>query len=263
MEHIRDALINGEVRQLNDAEAAGASKFHSGRLAFIWINGEIHFNKMGDTRDHQHWVLEDFGVSPEEFENMPRGYCKADRIQLFIGSGFKPIKEEHIGLFDRDFLKIAIAQKRTFHNDGMIPVYNGVIVGKVGDIWPPLGTIRVYPTEDIVIPKPLDDEIKAFDAKMDELKYQIGKLKEEQNILIHSAEYCDKCKSYYPKTEVRTLNDTEKNKECVYQDCGYGDDDEYAEVERLVTYLVCPYCGGLTRKSSIVLRTGPSKRRWE
>ena len=155
MEHNREALINGELRQLNDNEAFEASKFHSTRLAFIWIDGDLIFNKLGDTRDHQHWVLEDFGISPEKFETLPRGYCKADRIQLFIGSGFKPLEEEHLELFNNSFKYIAVKHKRTFRTKGIIPVYNGVVVGKVGEVWPPLRTVRVYDTDDLVIPKSL------------------------------------------------------------------------------------------------------------
>ena len=76
-----DALINGEVRILSDKEKIDAESFHLRRLAFIWINDELFFNENpNDDRDHQHWVCEDFGITVEEFERLPRGYILPGRI---------------------------------------------------------------------------------------------------------------------------------------------------------------------------------------
>ena len=256
MENNKEALINGEIRHLSSDESSKAASFHSNRIAFIWIDGKLHFNKPRDTRDHQHWVLEDFGITAEEFELLPRGYCMKDRIQLFIGSDFKPLENENLKLFDDCFLEIARAQRKAFWSYENIPVYNGVIVGKVGDVWPPLSTIKVYDAGEIILPKPLDIKIRQCDM-------WINQLREEKRRLVESANYCKECNSYYPKEDAGTETSTKVCTECVYQDAGYGDDDEYAEVTRLVTYDICPLCGGKSYRNSIVLKQGPSKKRWQ
>lgn len=48
-----DALINGEVRVLDDKEKKDAEEFHKARPAFIWVGGELFFNENSDDdRDH-------------------------------------------------------------------------------------------------------------------------------------------------------------------------------------------------------------------
>lgn len=55
--------------------------------------------------------------------------------------------------------------------------------------------------------------------------------------------YCKVCGRYY-KTELQkeeTIIETD-HRVCVYRDCGYGDDDEYADVTYEKTFAVCPLC---------------------
>lgn len=55
--------------------------------------------------------------------------------------------------------------------------------------------------------------------------------------------YCSACKKYYlKKNEKRDQTVELVHGVCVYRDCGYGDDDEYADVTYAVTYSVCPLC---------------------
>lgn len=54
--------------------------------------------------------------------------------------------------------------------------------------------------------------------------------------------YCANCKKYYKtKTEKSDVDEYTMNV-CVYRDCGYGDDDEYADVTYRAIYRVCPLC---------------------
>lgn len=131
-----DAIINGQTVILEDDEKEAAEKFHKKRLAFAWIHGKLTFNEnLNDDRDHQHWLLEDFGISPAEWESIPRGYMLPGKIQLFIGSDFRKLDATAIPSTDFDLL-------RSKHYDrygvSEINVYNGVFVGKVGDIWKPM-----------------------------------------------------------------------------------------------------------------------------
>jgi len=129
-----DAIINGEVVRLTDEEVNVASAFHKMRLPFIWIDGLLLFNmNETDDRDHQHWVLEDFGITPEKWEKLPRGYILPGRIQFFEGSHFKPTDMASLA---KDVPKV-IDWYHKLH-DEPYSMYNGVVVGKVGDVWPPM-----------------------------------------------------------------------------------------------------------------------------
>ncbi len=58
---------------------------------------------------------------------------------------------------------------------------------------------------------------------------------------------CSKCGKYSLKEQFKTHTDVEVIKnQLVYSDCGYGDDDEFADVTYLVFYNVCPLCNGLS-----------------
>lgn len=131
-----DALINGEVHVLDDKEKKDVEEFHKARLAFIWIGDELFFNENSDDdRDHQHWVCEDFGVTVEEFEELPRGYILPGRIQLFKGSSFSPINVRSI---KKDHFMRLIEKHNKLYPRYDYEIYNGVKVGKVGEVWPPM-----------------------------------------------------------------------------------------------------------------------------
>lgn len=136
-----DALINGKVQIISDEEKKGAAEFHKKRYPFIWINGKLTFNdNMNDDRDHQHWVCEDYGISVEEFEKSPRGYMLPGRIQLFIGSDFSCIPLHQIEFDDIDHL---ISVHKSLYPDTAYQIFNGVKVGKIGEIWPPIEELIV------------------------------------------------------------------------------------------------------------------------
>lgn len=137
-----DAIINGKVVELNDKEKKEAEEFHKKRYAFAWINGKLTFNdNENDDRDHQHWLLDDYGVTPEQWEKLPRGYMLPDRIQLFIGSTFSAVPTDLISV--TDFAEL-ISKHHTRYNSKEVKVYNGVKIGKVGEVWEPITCLGTF-----------------------------------------------------------------------------------------------------------------------
>ena len=89
-------------------------------------------------------MLEEFNISADEFENIPRGYMMDGRIQFFIGSSFK---EMNIGIVsDDDYAELFNVYNNTFDNT-TVQMYNGVIVGKVGEIWEPKINLGTFSTK--------------------------------------------------------------------------------------------------------------------
>ena len=139
-----DAVINGKQITLSDEERKAGEKFHLSRYPFAWVNNQLVFNdNTNDDRDHQHWLCEDYGLTVEEWEKVPRGYMMPGRIQLFIGSQFKPMNTQKLSV--TDFQELLT---RYWHKYGgqKVVMYNGVKVGKVGEVWEPLIKLGEYYT---------------------------------------------------------------------------------------------------------------------
>ena len=66
---------------------------------------------------------------------------------------------------------------------------------------------------------------------------------------------CKECGKYSLKSKFK-LGIEEKLVKgvCVYRDCGYGDDDQYADVTYSVLYGICPYCGGKNERDRITIK---------
>lgn len=141
-----DALINGNIIELNSEEKEKAEKFHRERIAFVILDNKLVVNdNPDDDRDHQHWLTEDFKITIKEFERLTRGYIKPGRIQLFIGSKFECINPDTLRL-DHLLDLICLHNKKFGNND--IQVFNGVHIGKVGDIWEPIQRL-MYLKQDV------------------------------------------------------------------------------------------------------------------
>lgn len=138
-----DALINSKIIMLSEDEKQEAEKFHKSRYAFAWVNGKLVFNDKRDDRDHQHWLLEDFSVTIEEFENLNRGYMLPTYIQLFRGSKFSPIDTSEISVLD--FKELCKIHGNKYGTD-KVEVRNGVKIGKIGEVWPPISIIGTFDT---------------------------------------------------------------------------------------------------------------------
>lgn len=140
----KDAIINNKKIHLTDEEKEAGEAFHRKRYAFAWINGKITFNdNINDDRDHQHWLCEDYSLSVEDWEKTPRGYMLPDRIQLFIGSKFEQLNTNKISMGDFNTL-LKVHGKR--YNTLSVTVYNGVKIGKIGEVWEPIEKLGTYAT---------------------------------------------------------------------------------------------------------------------
>lgn len=138
-----DTVINGKEVELAEervmAERVMAESFHKDQVAFAIVpisNANILvFNEnYCDDRDHMHWLMEDYGISSEVVESVVRGYIKPGRIQLYTGSDFKCIDLQKVTLTDLERLEY----KHNKHfRAGEIEVFNGVEVGRVGELWEP------------------------------------------------------------------------------------------------------------------------------
>lgn len=89
----------------------------------------------------------------------------------------------------------------------------------------------------------LNDQIEYCDKQIAEAQVTLAKAQEAKKALTDKAWYCPACKKYYDKADCSKHNRQQTSVETVYIDAGYGDDDELAEVTRMVTFIECPVCG--------------------
>ena len=103
---------------------------------------------------------------------------------------------------------------------------------------------------------PITEKLK----RLDDFKERII---EEKKSILDSAFYCEKCKTYHYKSDVKTTSRQETRNELTYCDAGYGDDDMYGDVTYLFIYEVCPNCGYEKVKNKFFMSVKNEKRRWE
>lgn len=70
--------------------------------------------------------------------------------------------------------------------------------------------------------------------------------------------YCYTCKKYHLTKLYKIEESDVKSSCCVYSDCGYGDNDEYAECIHHIKEKICPKCGNRQKISSVMTWRGPS-----
>lgn len=116
-----------------------AERFHKHRIAFAWLDNKWIYN-MYDKRDHLHWLCEDYELTVEEFETIPRGYMINDRIQLFIGMNFREIDNGTLSLLD---IQELLNMYHSKYGDSNVCIYNGVIIGNIGEVWQPKSKIEL------------------------------------------------------------------------------------------------------------------------
>ena len=117
----------------------------------------------------------------------------------------------------------------------------------------------------------LNDKISSYEIMIEACQSEINKhmrvkvdLENEVKRLTKDAYRCEDCKRYFTSSEAGdAIITAESQYELVYSDCGYGDDDEYAQCDYKVINMKCPYCDYMNKVSRIKVRQGPSKRRWD
>ena len=103
---------------------------------------------------------------------------------------------------------------------------------------------------------PIEEKLKRLDDFKD-------RIIEEKRSILEDAFYCEKCKTYHYKSDVKTDSRKETRNELTYTDAGYGDDDMYGDVTYLLLIDICPNCGYEKVKKKYYLSTANERRRWE
>lgn len=71
----------------------------------------------------------------EQFENIYRGFMIPENIQLFMGTDFKAIPIEAYDNLPKADIGTIKAKFKSMYNKEEVTVYNGVKIGKVGEVW--------------------------------------------------------------------------------------------------------------------------------
>lgn len=104
-------------------------EFHNQRKAFAIIDGKLTWCPKG--LSHKEWLVDTGIISQYAFDNeLVRGYMDDTGIYFYQGD-FK----------NNDYVEI-VARSWLCKFDQTLPVYCGVIKGKVGERWRPVKRIR-------------------------------------------------------------------------------------------------------------------------
>jgi len=105
---------------------------------------------------------------------------------------------------------------------------------------------------------------KTLKQKLDVIEKEskwINEIWEELEKESESYIQCEHCENYFKKEEYKSSYERVTSCEVTYTDCGYGDDDMYGDVTRLVQKLECPKCGKITEGDKHWLSTTNERRR--
>lgn len=104
--------------------------FHSRRRAFVIYNDELLFIEQGSSMFHWEFCSSKLNLTKDEFNKLTRGYY-LDGILVFYKDHF---------IYDEDVIKEGLKYvsqiKKTLKIDE-VKIYFGVVVGKLGEEWPP------------------------------------------------------------------------------------------------------------------------------
>lgn len=103
-------------------------EFHRSRVAFLIHNGEVLYLE-GSTMSHIEWATS-IGIDSTEFASITRGYARGGDIVFYKGDF------EYDDIVKSDAIKYAPIIKEHC-NMPSANVCLGVVVGNVGELWPP------------------------------------------------------------------------------------------------------------------------------
>lgn len=107
--------------------------FVDDRIAFIYYKGDLWVQDPADNRTCWDWCSSYFHMERDVWEKATRGYFNMERIQFYTGA---------LRIPDMTVTPDQIEEVREICDElcsaGDAPVYNGVIPGEEGDVWPPL-----------------------------------------------------------------------------------------------------------------------------
>ncbi len=109
-------------------------EFTKKRVGFAIVNGKVLFQKKSDRIPTLQWMKDKLKLSNEEIESTIRGGLFEDRITFCVGSNYMPADLSSIPA--SVFIKILQAYY-LFYGDYQIDIWNGSIIGNIGDVWTP------------------------------------------------------------------------------------------------------------------------------
>lgn len=125
-------MIKQDFDNLTSEEVKAAANFHKSRVAFAELPDGRVVTLQDDPREHRDWLREDYGINAEDFELLIRGYTKDNKVIFYKGMEFKPVNDkQHI--FEIVDILGEIAENKD--------IYDGVIIGAIGEEWKPMNKI--------------------------------------------------------------------------------------------------------------------------
>ncbi len=109
-------------------------EFTKKRVGFAIVNGKVLFQKKSDRIPTLQWMKDKLKLSDEEIESTIRGGLFEDRITFCVGNNYMPADLSSIPA--SVFIKILQAYY-LFYGDYQIDIWNGNIIGNIGDVWTP------------------------------------------------------------------------------------------------------------------------------
>lgn len=99
--------------------------FHKGRIMFTELPSKVIVLTTKNELGHKEWLSRKYDINSYMFEKIPRGYVDTESIYFYMGSDFSELPSKTLArlMNSLDFLTI----NRN--------VYNGMIVGNVGEKW--------------------------------------------------------------------------------------------------------------------------------
>ncbi len=125
---IKDYDIDKFENFKSDPNKAKVESFHKSRIAFIILKKQVMFLK-NSTLSHLQWT-QSLGIDKNEFNQLTRGYVVNNDIVFYKGN-FE---------FDEQTIEDAKNFSETIKKECSLTfakVYAGLIVGKIGTIYPP------------------------------------------------------------------------------------------------------------------------------
>lgn len=108
----------------------------------------------------------------------------------------------------------------------------------------------------------LKQTIRSIDSQIAELNRIKQEVKDEITEITKDKIHCKSCGNYFDYEESVHREELETVRECVHTDCGYGDDDLFADVTYKVYYKLCPYCNKEVETARFKVSQGRSVDRW-
>lgn len=99
--------------------------FHKSRIMFAELPSKVITLTTKNELGHKEWLKQKYNIDSNMFEKIPRGYADTESIYFYMGSDFSELPSKTLArlMNSLDFL----TNNRN--------VYNGMIMGNIGEKW--------------------------------------------------------------------------------------------------------------------------------